>query len=510
MKFAVQRTGSPVSVSDDFFYLTLLAALAGITWAMMGSMALLLHRNFLTIACDTAVLQSGIVNTIHGHWFANNGPGGPNILGSHTTFLLLLVIPFYVVAPYPETLFALQTAGAVSTVIPLFLVARDLGLKPQLAFLIAATALASAFLVHMAMAPLHLETWIAAAALWSYHFYLRNNLIGFLLSLLVAVCCGEQAALIFIALGVSLLLVEDGCAWRRRYGRISLLAGLLWIALAVGVVSPLAAGSHPFNIFAYNYPQWGVNSAAGLPGAVVHHPGHALGLLFSRDRWVHLVGVVGLLMVAAFFSWRSLFLFLLPLPAYLLMSDQEYYLYFHAYYYSFAFFAGYIGLLHYLCRHDPASRPTVIFLSLFWLVSLLTLCVATGYYFQLAAGEDEPFSTVLRSEFANIPPSATVYGPHRYSVYLSNRDNLVIGDMPPENVDFDAMMDAEFDKTNVHPGQVDYIVSDYFTDQCGWRRGFMSAEQHQSRMDAINRLVASGKWKRAWEQNDVVILQRAK
>ena len=41
--------------------------------ALMTSFALLLHRNFLTIACDSALMQSGIVNTIHGHWYGNNG-----------------------------------------------------------------------------------------------------------------------------------------------------------------------------------------------------------------------------------------------------------------------------------------------------------------------------------------------------------------------------------------------------------------------------------------------------
>ena len=503
-----QRTGAPVRISDDGFYLTLLAVLTAVVWGVVAGMALELHRNFLTIACDTAVLQSGIVNTLHGHWFANNGAGGPNILGSHTTFLLLLVIPFYVIAPYPETLFLLQIAGVYSTFLPLYWVARDLGQKPRMAFVVAGTALTSAFLIHMAMAPFHLETWIAAAALWSYHFYLRNNLAGFLISLVVAVCCGEQAALIYVALGASLLLVEDGCAWRKRFGFVSLVFGLLWIVLAVGIVGPLASRNHPFNIFAYNYTPWGVKSAAGLPGAIALHPGKALGFLFSPDRWGHITSVVGLLGVSAFLSRRS-FILLAPLPAYLLMSDQEFFLYFHAYYYSFIFFAGYIGLLMFLRHRDPGDRVSTVLLSVYMVASLITLCGATGYYFQLFGGVDEPFSTTLRNEFAKIPSSAAVYAPHRYSVYLSSRENLVIGDLR-ENLDFDTMLNAEFDKTNVHPEQVDYIVSDFLADQCGWRLGFPNASQHQARRDAIERLVASGNWTRFWQDNDVVILRRVR
>jgi len=507
MKFGVQRTGSSVPYTEDFYYLTLLGFISAFVCALAAYMVIVLNRNFLTIACDTALLQNGIVDTMHGRWFRETTYYGPNLLGIHTSFLLLLVIPFYVVAPFPETLFALQCVGVFSTVIPLYLMARDFGFKPAFAYIIASTSLLSAFYLHMAMAPFHLETWIAAAALWAYHFYLRGNMVGFVTCLLVAVCCGEQAALIFISLGISLLVVKDDCAWRLRFGLISLLGGVSWLALAVVVICPHFAQASPFNIYAYNYAQWGVKSAAGLPGAILAHPSMALGELFSGERWVHLVSVVGLLVVTAFCSRRSLVL-LLPLPAYLLMADQEFYLYFHAYYYTFLFVAGYIGLFHVLRRLDPLGQSVVAALSLFWLVAVLALCVAAGYYYQLLTAVDEPFSTELRQEFAKIPDEASVYGPHRYSVYLSNRINFVMGDMPPAGADFDSMVEAQFDKTDVHANQIDFIVSDLWTDQCGWRRGFMSPQDSKRRQDAINRLVASGRWEVAWQSHDAFILRR--
>jgi len=508
MKFGVQRSGSPVRFTEDFYYLTLLGFISGLACLIAAYLVVVLNRNFLTIACDTEVLENAIVNTIHGHWFANNGAGGPNVLGAHTTFMLLAVIPFYIVLPFPETLFALQCIGVYSTVFPLYLVARDFGLQPRIAYLIAAMSLISAFLLHMAMAPFHFEGWIAAAALWSYHFYLRNNLLGFVISILVALSCAEQASLIFISLGISLLLVKDDCAWRRHFGAISLLLGVLWLVLAVCVISPLAQTS-AFNIYAYNYTQWGIKSAAGLPGAVLHDPGKALQLFFAPLRWFHLLSVVGLLLVTACCSWRSLLL-LLPLPAYLLMSDQEFSLYFHAYYYSFIFFAGYIGLFHLLRRVEPTGQVAVTGFSVLWFAAILTLCLAATYYSELITAVDEPFSTMLRQEFAKIPPEATVYGPHRYSIFLGNRVNFLMGDMPPANTNFDDMVDSQFAKYNVHAEHIDYIVSDYWTDQCGWRRGFMNPQDSQRRQDAVNRLVASGQWEVAWQVNDTVILQRVK
>ena len=508
MKFVVQREQLPVRMSEERFYLVLLTVLAALAAVIVTNFALVLHRNFLTIDCDTAVLQSGIVNTIHGHWFVNNGAGGPSILGSHTTFLLLLIVPIYVLAPSADTLFILQVWGVYSTVIPLYLVAKELLRRPLVAFGVAIVALASPLLLHMAVSPFHLETWIAAAVLWSYFFYLRNNLVGFGVSLGFAVCCGEQAALIYIALGAALLLVNDGLAWRKRYGWVALVAGFAWILLDVMVVAPLARGSSTFNIFAYNYTQWDIKSVSGLPMAVALRPLKAILLLTNPQRWMHIASVIGLPLLAAFLSWRS-FLLLAPIPVYLLMCDQEFFLYFHAYYYTFAFFAGYLGVLFLLARRDATSRFAVLLLAGTFFFNTFLLCCTAGFYMESIVCRDDNFSADLRQVFDRIPIEATVYSPHRYSAYLSNRQNMVIGDLREENLDFKAMMDAQFEMTNVHPEQVDYIVCDYISDQCGCRQGGYDPNLTKRRTDNINRLLQSGQWQIFWNQNDVVILKRA-
>ena len=509
MKYTVQREGAPVRLSDGRFYLVMLAVMAAIAAAIVANFALFLHRNFLTIACDTAVLQSAIVNTLNGDWFRNNGAGGPSILGSHTTFLLLLTLPVYVLAPSPDTLFILQICGVYSTVIPLYFLAGQLIPRPIVAFCVAAAALVSPFLLHLAVSPFHLETWIAAAAFWSYFFYLRNNLTGFLVSLAFAVCCGEQAALIYIALGGAMLMVEDGLAWRKRYGRIALLGGLTWIILAVMIVAPLARGSRSFNIFAYNYSQWGIQSAVDLPVAMVRHPLMALTLLASPVRWAHVAGIIGLPLLAVLTSLRSLIL-LTPLAVYLLMSDQEFFLYFHAYYYSFAFFASYLGVVLLLARQGTGDRLGLIVLAGTLFVNIILLCNVAGFYTQLGAGAEPAFSAMLHDVLETIPPEATVYTPHRYSAYLSNRQNMVIGDLRGDHLDFEAMMNAQFAETNVHPEQVDYIVCDYIDDQCGWRQGTLDPNLVQRRTMNVDRLLQSGAWRIFWNQDDVVILRRVR
>ncbi len=509
MKLLIQRGGAPVRMSEERFYLVLLAFLAALVAVIVIVFDLGLHRNFLMIAIDSALMQSTIVNTAHGNWFSYNGPHGPNLLAAHTTFILLLLIPIYLIAPSIDTLLIVQVIGVYSTIIPLYLLAKDLLQRPLVAFCVAASALASPFLLHMAMAPSHPETWIAAAVLWSYFFYLRNNLIGFCGTMLFAFCCGEQAALIYLSLSAALFLVDDGVTWRKQYARIAFLAGIDWILLDVLIVSPLARSPEIVNIFAYNYSQWHINSALDLPMAVVTHPLQAYKLLTDPFRWAHLISIIGLPLFVAFFSRRSLIL-LAPLFLYFMMSDQEFFLYFHAYYYTFAFFAGYLGVMLFLAQRAPADRLAFVALAGTFFFNILLLCPASNSYIRFEEARDDDFSKTIHQVFETIPTDAGVYSPHRYSAYLSNRDLMVIGDLHDENLDFKAMMDAQYGSTHVHPEQIDFIVCDYLTDQCGWRQGYLNPDTTKIRQDNIDRLRQSGQWATFFDQNDLVILQRVR
>jgi uncharacterized membrane protein len=495
-------------LTDGEFYLVLIMLAAALTIVLVAPFALELHRNFLTIACDTADIQCAIVNTLHGHFLEKNG--GPSLLASHTSFLLLAVIPAYVVVPSVDTLFVLQVAGVYATVVPIYLVALELIGRPLLAFGLALIALTSPILVHMALAPVHLETWIAAAVFWAIFFYLRGSIGGYMVSMLVAVCCAEQAAMLLLGLGASLLLIDDGRAWRRRFGAIAVALSFAWLVLDLILVHTLtrhAPGA--FNIFAYNYASFGVQGAADLPGAVLRHPGMTLGMLLNPQRWAHLFLLVGLPLLLALLSGRSALL-LLPMPVYLLMSDQEFYLYFHAYYYTFAFVAGYVGLMLFVARRAALLRLIIAVLGGSLLANVLLLAPATGYYFRLDGGADPDFTPVIQATLRSIPISAGVYTAHRYSAYLSNREVVEIGDLRDPGVDFDAMVEKQFPATNVHASDIRYIVCDYLTDQCGWRDGYLNRDQFQARSDNVDRLVASGAWRVYFKQGNLAIIERVK
>ncbi len=136
--------------------------------------------------------------------------------------------------------------------------------------------------------------------------------------------------------------------------------------------------------------------------------------------------------------------------------------------------------------------------------------VIVEMYGGLILGRDDVFSGTLHQVFSRIPPEAAVYSPHRFSADLSNRVNMVMGDLGEDKRDFKQMLDERYDTTHVHPEQIDYIVCDFMNDQCGWRTVQGKDDgKAQQRAAAIQQLLKSGQWKVFWNQNNAVILIRA-
>jgi len=496
-------------LSEDQFYFIGVVTLSIPAAVLVMTLALSIHHSFLTIACDTAAIQSAIVNTLHGNWFRDTAYDGPNLLGLHTMLVIVLIAPIYALFPYTDTLFVLQIIGIYSTVVPIYLVALEILKRPLAAFMVAVAAVTSPMLLHMGMGPVHPETWVLAAVFWSYLFYLKNRVTAFWISFLFAVSCSEQASLIYIALGVTWLLVDDGVAWRKRYGKFALLGGLVWLVLALAVILPSMRQPGQTNLLVYNYLKWNIHSAGELPGALAQNPLKVFDVLRDPLHWFYMAEFVGFPLLLAFFYLRSAIL-LAPFPIYFLMNDHQFYLYFHAYYFQFAFFAGYLGLLFFLSRWNLTTRLGITVIVITGLVNVLVLCNMAQFYVRFDAASDPVGSKELHEFFAKIPPDAAVYTPHRYSAYLSNRENMVMGDLSQEKFDFKAIVDATSGTTDVHAAQIDYIVCDLENDQCGWRHTGLSPGDTKRRADNINQLIKSGEWKMVWNKNDVVILQRTK
>jgi uncharacterized membrane protein len=507
MKVSERRGRRPTRESEGQFYFLLLSAMAALVAALMTAFVLDLNRNFLTSAADTSIYRNTLENLLHGHGFRVTAYSGPNLLGQHSVFVLILIVPLYALFPFVETLLSLQVWVVYSTVLPVYLIAREILRQPRTAFFVALLAMVSPLFLQMAAAPFHPESGILAAIFWSYYFFRRNRVAGFWISFGLAVCCAEQAGLLYAALGVALFCVDDGLAWRNRFAKFALIGGVAWLIFAMGLLIPAMYRPGQLNVMRYHYSQWGVQSGAQLIVAVAKNPLQAIEYLLSPLRWLCVLQLVGLPLGLAFLYPRTLIL-LAPFPFYFLLDDHEFFLDFHAYYFQFAFFAGYLGLISFLERPGPGWRGHAILLAAAG-ATLLALYPLAQTFPELARGRDEALNATLRAAFATIPREAAVYGPTRFSAYLSNRTNFVVGDLRDENLDLKAKLDAETGFTGVPYQKIDYIVCDILNDQCGWRLGHnFNPDIAKIRAANLNRSIASGEWLVFWNQANVVILRR--
>jgi uncharacterized membrane protein len=489
-------------------WLGLVVAMTAAVALAITFVALVLNRHFLVSASDTSAYHNTVVNLVHGQGFRVTAYSGPNMLGQHAVFVLALIAPLYALFPSVETLFTLQVWVVFSAVVPIYLIARGGVPERGTAFFVALLALTSPLLYEMATAPFHPESGILTGALWSYFFYRQGRALGFWISFAFAISCAEQASLIYIALGLALFFVEDGLAWRRRFAAFALVGGIVWLVFTMGILIPAMYRSGQLNVMKYHYFDWGAASGGQLAVAVARDPVRALVYLLNPSRWLYVLELVGLPLVFAWLSPRSLIL-LLPFPLYFLLSDHEFFINFHAYYFVFAFFAGYVGLVAFLARTNLSAGRRSALLAAAFAINLVSLYPVAGYFSALLASREASLDQPLHVAFAALPKDAVVYTPTRFSAYLSNRPDIVVGDLSEENFDLSRRLDDEFAFTRIHPAQVDTIVCDILNDQCGPRMTGFDPAKAKMRAANIERLIQSGAWQVFYNQGNVVILRRA-
>ncbi len=326
-------------ISEAQFYFLILLLFAIPTTAVAIYCNLAIQWSFLTITSDTAAYQSAIVNTLAGAPFRDTAFDGPNMLGGHTCFSLLLVAPIYAIFPEVDTLFTLQVIGICAGVIPLYLYANSRGLSPAYSFLVSILFIVNPLVVHMIFAPFHPEVWAGTACAALLYFYQKNGQIGFWASAAFAVSCGEFDAPTLIAIGLFIYVSQDELPWRKTYAKNLLIAGFAWLFFAEVLFTPLFHDPAQRSPITVHYENWNVHSVYQLPMAILSDPGKMFSMLFSPYRWGLVTFLVGFPIFFILASPRTA-LIMAPFPLFFLMIDREFYLYFHSYYFHRGDFRG--------------------------------------------------------------------------------------------------------------------------------------------------------------------------
>jgi uncharacterized membrane protein len=216
--------------------LAVLAA-AVVTWIwVFGLLVWRRHDRFGTFDFDLGHHDQAI-------WLLSQGKGfvtvsGMPVMGHHLYLAYYAVVPFYWLGlGGPQLLNFFQTLALASAAVPIYLYARD-----KLANQWQALAIALAWLLNPSVQWLLWETWHPETMaipffLGAYLMASRRKWVPYWILLVAALAWKEDVAIAVAILGIVFALRGE-----RRVGVATFLVGLVWFAVAYGLVMPAFNG----------------------------------------------------------------------------------------------------------------------------------------------------------------------------------------------------------------------------------------------------------------------------
>ena len=198
---------------------------------------------------------------------------GRNLFGDHTSFILLLVAPFYRLVPEPQGILILQVLLLGGTAIPLYLLAQKLTGNTVIATALAASYLLNPALQNGNMEQFHPEAFQVLIVTLAIYAALEWKPVLLGTMVILALLVKEDAALLVVPLGLWVLWRRD-----RSFGLGIVTAGVVWAAIANGLIIPAILGA---NYYAGRIPFGGWH---GFLDTLVRSPGQVWSYLGSQSR----------------------------------------------------------------------------------------------------------------------------------------------------------------------------------------------------------------------------------
>jgi len=204
---------------------------------------------------------------------------GRNLFGDHTSFVLLLVAPFYRLFPEPQGLLVLQTLLLAGPAVPIYLLARKYIKSTLIATSLVATYLLNPLVQQGNLNQFHPEAFQVLFISLAIFAAIENKSALLVLMVVLSLMVKEDAALLVIPLGVWVAIRRD-----RRLGMSIVVGSVLWAMVANWLIIPWLLGSS--SIYTSRIPFGGVS---GLFGTLFHRPGQLWSYLVSQGRPFYLL-----------------------------------------------------------------------------------------------------------------------------------------------------------------------------------------------------------------------------
>jgi len=257
----------------DLTWKALLAAVLTAWTVHYTSMTLRIHHGLGSSAYDVGLYDQGI-------WLMSRFKApfvtlmGRNLMGDHTSFILVLLVPVYWLFPSIGALYFAQSLAIAAGAIPVYLYARRRLGTPAGAFVCA-----MAYLMHPAVAFTNLENFHPDAFLgvlvgFAVYGALERKWRLYAVFVFLSLMVKEDVALVIVPLGVWVALRRD-----RRKGLLTILAAVGFMLFAMFVVVRSLLGVATRNM--WRIPFGGPRQ---FLGKIVTRPGEVASYLRSDGR----------------------------------------------------------------------------------------------------------------------------------------------------------------------------------------------------------------------------------
>ena len=205
-------------------------------------------------------------------------------LAGHADPVLVLLAPFWMLAPSPLTLAAVQILACALGALPVFWLARRHLGSEQAAGFLALSYLSYPWVAWNALDAVHPVTLAVPLLLYAIWFLDSHRIWAFTACAVFVAASGELMGLPLASLGIWYWLARG----RRRAGLTIAAAGLAWSTIAVKVVVPyFQGGDSPF----YSYYESIGGSPEGVLQTLVTDPAEVVGALVTGPDIAYLVAL---------------------------------------------------------------------------------------------------------------------------------------------------------------------------------------------------------------------------
>ncbi len=348
----------------------------------------------------------------------------------HMSPIWYLMLPFYCIAPHPETLEVLQAVIVTSAVIPLYKIGRAHGLSSRACFFVCAAFLLYPPLLGGTSYDVHENCFLAPLILWILYGIDAKKAGVTAVSAVLTLLVKEDAAVFVAVIGVwtmvrSLLYRESDRRRTLLCGLALFIGALLWF---LGVTAWLSKAGDGIMSGRYrNFMFGGSQSLFTVVKAVMLQPFKVLYESTEKEKLPLLALSVLPLLALPFWTRRyERYILLIPFVLVNLMSDFSYqHQLFYQYTFAPAAFLGYLAAVNLAEFRPERVRKGAA-------VVLLAACAAVFGFKIVPRAEryigkcvrDRALFTGYRKVLSTIPKDARVASTTYFTPQLSARDLL--------------------------------------------------------------------------------------